>query len=106
MMGVVIELSKLPRAVPSPLSETRHQRIERAKKIIAEVAEAHNFSVDVLTGESRCHQIVIARRIGMKRVFAETGLGTPTIGKLFGDRDHTTVLHAIRKATMPNEAKI
>lgn len=86
----------LPRTKTNHLSESRAERIERARAIIAEVSAAHNFSVSVVTGESRCQEILRARRIAIKRVFAETGLGTPTIGGLFGDRDHTTILYTLK----------
>lgn len=77
--------------------QTRQARIGRAKQIIEEIAACHGITVAALTGESRRRHLIDARWKAVRRVYDETGLGTPSIGKLFGDRDHTTILYALRK---------
>ena len=60
---------------------------------------AHNatVAVDALTGKSRQRDLVTSRQVAMY-VFRElTDLSYPAIARLFGGRDHTTVIHAVDK---------
>ena len=55
------------------------------------------FSVEALQGKSRQRPLVTARQMAMY-VFRElTDLSYPAIARLFGGRDHTTVIHAVEK---------
>ena len=57
--------------------------------------EARDVYTRVAVGKAR--PLVIARQVGMY-VFREiTDFSYPAIAKEFGGRDHTTVLHAVRK---------
>lgn len=68
-----------------------------AAKLMDEVAEDFGTTVQVLKGISRNREIVHARQMAMYRVRKERpDLSLPVIGRAF-NRDHTTVLHAIRK---------
>jgi chromosomal replication initiator protein len=62
-----------------------------------EVADYFGLSVDDLCSPSRTKQLVIARQIAMYLIRELTDLSLPRIGKAFGGRDHTTVMHAERK---------
>jgi chromosomal replication initiator protein len=55
------------------------------------------FTVEDLCGSSRSRQLVIARQIAMYLCRELTELSLPKIGQAFGNRDHTTVMHADRK---------
>ncbi len=67
--------------------------------ILEATAEMFSFSVEELQGKSRTRPLVIARQIAMY-VFRElTDLSYPAIGREFGGRDHTTVIHAVEKIT-------
>jgi len=66
-------------------------------EMLAEIAVILGFSVDALRGRSRQRPLVTARQIAMY-VFRElTDLSYPSIARLFGGRDHTTVIHAVDK---------
>lgn len=68
-----------------------------AKAILAATVEMFGFSHAELTGQSRRRPLVTARQIAMY-VFRElTEFSYPMIGREFGDRDHTTVIHAVEK---------
>lgn len=61
-------------------------------------AEFFNVTAEDLKGQSRTKDIVNARQIAMyisRELLAEMSL--PAIGKAFGNKDHTTVMHSIRK---------
>jgi chromosomal replication initiator protein len=78
----------LNRAAPKPRSD---------EQLLAEIAEHLGFEVDALRGKSRQRPLVAARQTAMY-VFRElTDLSYPAIARLFGGRDHTTVIHAVDK---------
>ena len=52
----------------------------------------------VLTGPSRAQHIVEARQAAMLALRRRTSLSLLEIGRLFGGRDHTTVLYSIAQA--------
>jgi len=68
-----------------------------AGQIIATAAEHFGFSVDDLCGPSRRRPLVIARQIAMYLFRELTDYSYPAIGREFGGRDHTTVIHAVDK---------
>lgn len=66
-------------------------------EMLAEMAVILGFSVEALRGKSRQRPLVTARQMAMF-VFRElTDLSYPSIARLFGGRDHTTVIHAVDK---------
>lgn len=56
-----------------------------------------NISLEELTGASRVATIASARQIAMYLCRELTEMSLPKIGAKFGGRDHTTVLHSVRK---------
>ena len=67
------------------------------EELLADIAEILKFPVEDLKGRSRQRPLVTARQIAMY-VFRElTDLSYPAIARLFGGRDHTTVIHANEK---------
>ncbi len=65
--------------------------------ILNATAATFGFSVEELCGPSRRRPLVIARQISMY-VFRElTDFSYPAIAREFGNRDHTTVMHAVEK---------
>ncbi len=79
-----------------------------ASLIIDHTADMFGFTVDQLTGGSRQRPLVDARQIAMYVTRNSTDMSYPQIGKSFGNRDHTTVMHAVRKieARMGERQKI
>ncbi len=67
--------------------------------ILAAVSDAFGFSVDELVGPKRQRPLVRARQIGMYLCRDLTDYSYPAIGREFGGRDHTTVIHAVEKIT-------
>ena len=67
------------------------------EQLLAEIADFVGFTVEELRGKSRQRPLVTARQTAMY-VFRElTDLSYPAIARLFGGRDHTTVIHAVEK---------
>jgi len=61
------------------------------------VVERFGISVQELTGERRSQSIVYPRQVAMYLCRELTDSSLPKIGKKFGGRDHTTVIHATSK---------
>ncbi|TLS40752.1 chromosomal replication initiator protein DnaA [Streptomyces montanus] len=68
-----------------------------ATAIMAATADYFGLTVDDLCGSSRSRVLVTARQIAMYLCRELTDLSLPKIGAQFGNRDHTTVMHADRK---------
>ncbi len=67
------------------------------EQLLAEICEYLGVSVDAVRGRSRQRPIVGARQTAMYVVRELTDLSYPAIARLFGGRDHTTVIHAVEK---------
>ena len=65
--------------------------------IIREVCAKHGVTKAELLSIRRARNIVAARHEAMWRMSKETSMSLPAIGRRMGDRDHTTVLHGIRR---------
>lgn len=79
-----------------------------ATLIQAQTASYFNITVDQLCSASRSRQFSEARQIAMYLCRELTELSLPQVGKLFGGRDHTTVMHAAKKISqsMKNQPAI
>ena len=66
-------------------------------ELLTEIADILGFDVDALRGKSRQRPLVTARQIAMYVFRESTDLSYPSIARLFGGRDHTTVIHAVEK---------
>jgi chromosomal replication initiator protein len=66
-------------------------------ELLTEIAGILKFDVDALKGKSRQRPLVTARQIAMYVFRETTDLSYPAIARLFGGRDHTTVIHANEK---------
>ena len=61
------------------------------------MADILGYEVDALRGKSRQRPLVTSRQIAMYAFRELTDLSYPSIARLFGGRDHTTVIHAVEK---------
>jgi chromosomal replication initiator protein len=61
------------------------------------VADRFGLTCDELCGHKRSHNIVYPRQVAMYLSRELTDSSLPKIGKQFGGRDHTTVIHATSK---------
>ncbi|MDN2959710.1 chromosomal replication initiator protein DnaA [Streptococcus suis] len=67
------------------------------EKIQTEVGNFYGVSLKELKGSKRVQHIVHARQVAMFLAREMTDNSLPKIGKEFGNRDHTTVMHAYNK---------
>lgn len=74
--------------------EPKRVRIEDIQRV---VSRHYNVSRQELVSDRRTRVIVKPRQIAMYLAKTMTPRSFPEIGRRFGGRDHTTVLHAVRK---------
>ena len=65
--------------------------------ILEATAASYGFSVEAICGPSRTRPLVTARQVAMYLTRELTDYSYPAIGRVFGKRDHTTVIHAVDK---------
>ena len=65
-------------------------------KIISEVANIYGVSADDMRSNKRSSVVSAARKIAIFIVRAVTGMSLTDIGKEFGNRDHSTIVYAIK----------
>ncbi len=68
-----------------------------AETIMEAVADRFQLETRELTGSKRQQNIVQARQVAMLLCREELGLSYPALGRLFGGKDHSTVLYSINK---------
>lgn len=90
--------------------ERRSQRI-RPNSVINKTAQYFSFKPSELTGSSRKAPLTNARHTAMYLLYKDLQLPYEQVGRLFGGRDHTTIIHAVEKIeekikTDPDMAKI
>ncbi|MEY5145194.1 MAG: chromosomal replication initiator protein DnaA [Actinomycetota bacterium] len=83
-------------AVLKDLVVERSQQIT-SSTIMHQTAAFFAVTLDDLCSSSRSRVLVTARQIAMYLCRELTDLSLPKIGQQFGNRDHTTVMHADRK---------
>jgi chromosomal replication initiator protein len=76
------------------IAEPKRVKIEDIQKI---VAQHYNVSRSDILSSRRTATVVRPRQIAMYLAKTMTLRSLPEIGRRFGGRDHTTVLHAVRK---------
>ena len=75
----------------------RRRRRRPVEEIQQRVATAFGISRAELVGSSRAGAPLRARQVAILLTREQTGLSLPQIGRLYGGRDHSTVLNSLRR---------
>ena len=73
------------------------ERKVTVEEILRKVAEHYNVRLSDLVGPKRLRAIARPRQVAMFLSKSLTTRSLPDIGRRFGGRDHTTIMHGIRK---------
>ncbi|MGP0030073.1 MAG: chromosomal replication initiator protein DnaA [Acidimicrobiales bacterium] len=92
----VISLAQAERVL-SDIVTAREPRRITPQMILDATAASYGFSVEAICGPSRTRPLVTARQVAMYLVRNLTDYSYPAIARVFGNRDHTTVIHAVDK---------
>jgi chromosomal replication initiator protein len=74
-----------------------HERRVTVDEIQRRVAEHFNIRLGEMTSDRRARAVARPRQVAMYLSKQLTTRSLPEIGRKFGGRDHTTVIHAVRK---------
>lgn len=80
------------------LSDTGGAEITSAL-VLSTVAEYFDVSIEDMQSKSRTRTLTNARQVAMYLLRELTEMSLPRIGNDLGGRDHTTVMHAVRKVS-------
>ena len=61
------------------------------------MARQYSVNPEDITGKKRSREIALPRQVAMYVCREMTGMSTTSIGRAFGGRDHTTVMHGCDK---------
>ena len=86
----------LAREVLKDIPETAATRVT-IDIILSAVSESTGVSITEIIGDKRSRPVVDSRHLAMYLARELTDSSLPKIGERFGNRDHTTVLHAVRE---------
>lgn len=81
--------------IPNPTTE------QAKRLLVSEIQRAvvRNFGtpLEEMVSERRDQFLVLPRQVAMYLTRKRTSLGTKTIGRFFGNRDHSTVIHGVNR---------
>jgi len=94
--GIELNLDVV-KSIVNSLSTGTNKKLIRLKEVLETVADFYNIKVSEMIGQSRKKELVEPRQVSMFLLREELKCSFPLIGKEFGNRDHTTVMHACEK---------
>ena len=68
-----------------------------AKVVLQKTADYYEISYNDIVGIKRSREIVVPRQIAMFIMREELGMSFPRIAKSLGGKDHTTIMHGVKK---------
>ncbi len=95
-------MANMPRKVvpiPAPTVVLPKVELKAVDVVTVQAAVAYHFGItrSDITGRRRTYQVALARQVAMFLAKDLTKLSYPQIGRKFGWRDHTTVIHGVNK---------
>ena len=106
LMSEVRGMTPLELIENGAVSVTKNSKIRTAssKQILDKVAKYYQLTVKDMCGKSRVSNIKTARQVAMFLLSKELSMSTPKIAAEVGVKDHTTVMHGIKK--IENDLKL
>lgn len=80
----------------STVRDSKHSTVT-PKSVVEKVAKHYQLTVDEMCGKSRVTHIKNARQVAMYLLSEELKMSTPKIALEVGVKDHTTVMHGVKK---------
>ena len=96
LLGDKVDDQAVSRAVQDMLKKS-NEFVPSPQVIINYICKYYNIEEDILRGQSRAREAVVPRQIAMYLIRRMTNISQSDIGKEFGGRDHSTVIHSLDK---------
>ncbi|MBE5807830.1 MAG: chromosomal replication initiator protein DnaA [Clostridiales bacterium] len=96
LLGYPITLELTEEALRE-LVQTQDTRVVTPSAIIQTVAQQYDVRPEDILGKKRNQEVVVPRQISIYICRELTELSTVAIGREFGNRDHTTIMHSCEK---------
>lgn len=97
LVGAVPTIELAARALEDVASKAVREPVKSTSLILDVVAASFELTLDDLKGSKRDKKTNLARQVAMYLVRQETNSPLAQIGKVFGGRDHSTVLYSCKK---------
>ena len=94
VLSLALAMEALTAAAPGA-----RRRPTAAADVVEAVVDYYGVTLRELRGRARTKEIVLPRQVAMYLAKQLTSRSLPEIGRRFGNRDHTSVLHAVNKIT-------
>ena len=96
LLGDQVDEDSVGRAVRDMLKRS-NEYVPSPKVIISYICSYYNIDEETLRGQSRSRDVVAARQLAMYLIRRMHATPLDGIGKEFGNRDHSTILHSLDK---------
>lgn len=96
LLGDQVDEESVGRAVRDMLKRS-NEYVPSPKVIISYICSYYNIDEETLRGQSRSRDVVAARQLTMYLIRRMHATPLDGIGKEFGNRDHSTILHSLDK---------
>ena len=96
LLGDQVDEESVGRAVRDMLKRS-NEYVPSPKAIISYICSYYNIDEETLRGQSRSRDVVAARQLAMYLIRRMHATSLDGIGKEFGNRDHSTILHSLDK---------
>ena len=96
LMSIPVTLESTSRLLDDLTQDIARHAIDR-EKILDEVSRHYKVTTADLLGRSRSKTIALARQVAMYLLIYELELSPTEVGRLLGNRDHSTVIHGAGK---------
>ena len=96
LMNVPVTLESTSRLLDDLTLDTARHAID-PERILEEVSRQYKVATADLLGRSRSKTIALARQVAMYLLIYELELSPTQVGRLLGNRDHSTVIHGAGK---------
>ena len=95
-------------AIPNPAHDAEDEPPVTPEDVRAGAATHWEVSIDSLTSGLRSRNVVVPRQVAMYIMKTDLDLAYADIGRLFGGRNHSTVIHSVNKveAAMASDAAL
>ena len=104
LTGQTLNIETARRVLHDTIKEKKTE--VRVEDIQESVAKRFQIKVADLKSKKRTQQVVLPRHIGMYICREMTDLSFPEIGRYFGGRDHSTVIHACKQIEKDKEESL